>query len=349
MNGGMNKRRAIGMTFWRFLHVPTHRLHRPDQRRGAATLAVLGIALVLAACSTSHHEYARPSPHYKVGAPYKINGRWYRPAVDPTYDEVGVASWYGPQFHGRKTANGEIFDMNRLSAAHTTLPMPSMAEVENLDNGRRVVVRINDRGPFADDRLIDLSREAARRLGFMEEGLARVRVRYVGPAPLRAQAPVHPGEAARDAAYASRRHDARHGAGARIVNANLDAPPRTVTVLQSAVEFAPEPRPASAPEAASGPASELAPARIASAGDETGDKLYVIRVAALSTLDNLDRLEAQMDGIGPLRLSRIETAENKTLYRVTMGPFASAAAAESPLDAVRRAGYRDAVIVAVTP
>ncbi len=121
---------------------------------------------------------------YKVGVPYQVSGRWYYPKDDPGYDRTGVASWYGDDFHGRKTANGEIYDMMALSAAHTTLPMPSYVWVTNLDNNRTVLVRINDRGPYAHDRVIDLSRAAARALGSEIRGLSHVRVRYAGPAPL---------------------------------------------------------------------------------------------------------------------------------------------------------------------
>lgn len=122
--------------------------------------------------------------HYKLGKPYKIAGRWYVPREEPGYDRMGVASWYGADFHGRKTANGEIYDMNALTAAHPTLPLPSYAYVTNLENGRTVLVRINDRGPYANDRIIDLSRQTARVLGTEAQGLARVRVRYAGRAPL---------------------------------------------------------------------------------------------------------------------------------------------------------------------
>lgn len=121
-------------------------------------------------------------PRLKVGSPYRIDGKLYVPAYDPDYDEVGVASWYGEEFHGRKTADGERFNMFSASAAHTTLPLPSIVEVTNLDNGRSIQVRLNDRGPFKSGRIIDLSRGAADRLGYLEKGLARVRVRYVGPA-----------------------------------------------------------------------------------------------------------------------------------------------------------------------
>jgi rare lipoprotein A len=130
----------------------------------------------------------RPIPkgggRYKVGAPYKVSGRWYVPQEDMNYDRTGVASWYGADFHGRLTANGEVFDMGALTAAHPTLPMPSYAYVTNLETGRTILVRINDRGPYANDRVIDLSRQAARFLGSEAQGLARVRVRYAGRAPL---------------------------------------------------------------------------------------------------------------------------------------------------------------------
>lgn len=121
---------------------------------------------------------------YKLGAPYKVAGRWYVPREEPGYDAIGVASWYGSDFHGRRTANGEIYDMDALTAAHPTLPLPSYAYVTNLENGRTVLVRINDRGPYAHDRIIDLSRRTARALGTESRGLARVRVRYAGRAPL---------------------------------------------------------------------------------------------------------------------------------------------------------------------
>jgi rare lipoprotein A len=121
---------------------------------------------------------------YKVGKPYQVAGRWYVPSETAHYDRSGTASWYGTAFHGRRTANGEIFDMNALTAGHPTLPMPSYAYVTNLDNGRTILVRINDRGPYVNDRLIDLSRRSAAELGYTRHGLARVRVRYAGRAPL---------------------------------------------------------------------------------------------------------------------------------------------------------------------
>ncbi len=117
--------------------------------------------------------------HYKVGQPYKIKGRWYRPEYDPSYSKVGTASWYGADFHGLPTANGEVFDKEQISAAHPTLPLPSIVRVTNLENGRSLDIRVNDRGPFIGDRLIDLSEAAARELGYEDEGLARVQVDFL--------------------------------------------------------------------------------------------------------------------------------------------------------------------------
>lgn len=130
-------------------------------------------------------EISDPAPYVRgTLRPYVIRGRTYTPVIDERYDEVGIASWYGDAFHGRPTATGEIYDMNGLSAAHTTLPLPSLAEVTNLRTGQSVVVRLNDRGPFVGDRIIDLSRGAADALGVRSQGLAEVRVRWLGPAPV---------------------------------------------------------------------------------------------------------------------------------------------------------------------
>ena len=121
---------------------------------------------------------------YRVGKPYVVAGRVYVPEEDVNYHEEGLASWYGDDFHGRQTANGEVFDMDSLSAAHPTLPMPSYARVTNLSNGKSLIVRVNDRGPYHGDRLIDVSNKAAELLEFKGNGVARVRVEYVGRAPL---------------------------------------------------------------------------------------------------------------------------------------------------------------------
>jgi rare lipoprotein A len=121
---------------------------------------------------------------YKVGEPYQIDGQWHTPQEDPGYDRLGIASYYADDFHGRRTSNGEIFDMWALSAAHPTLPMPSFVYVTNMENGRTLLLRVNDRGPYVNNRAIDVSKAAARYLGFETRGTAHVRVRYAGRAPL---------------------------------------------------------------------------------------------------------------------------------------------------------------------
>jgi rare lipoprotein A len=155
----------------------------------AKGLLALSLLSLLAACAGGARPGAAPvvtDPAPIVSGtmrPYQVRGRWYRPEEQAHYDETGTASWYGDQFHGRPTATGERFDMNALTAAHKTLPLPGLVEVTNLANGRRIVARINDRGPFVEGRIIDLSRGAADALDLRRAGTGEVRVRYLGRAP----------------------------------------------------------------------------------------------------------------------------------------------------------------------
>jgi len=172
----------------------------------ARSAAALAACLALANCASSGKFASRVDPKYgvsssprvvalgdpvpkgggtyRVGKPYTVGGRIYVPEEDVNYREEGLASWYGDDFHGRLTANGEVFDMDSLSAAHPTLPMPCYARVTNISNGKSLVVRVNDRGPYHGNRLIDVSNKAAQLLDFKGNGVARVRVEYVGRAPL---------------------------------------------------------------------------------------------------------------------------------------------------------------------
>src|ERR1700739_4142507 len=172
------------------------------RRRGAAAVAA---CLILANCASSSMSsridpkygvsssprvvaFGDPVPKgggtYRVGKPYIVGGRVYVPEEDVNYREEGLASWYGDDFHGRLTANGEVYDMTSLSAAHPTLPMPCYARVTNLSNGKSLIVRVNDRGPYHGNRLMDVSSRAAELLEFKGNGVARVRVEYVARAPL---------------------------------------------------------------------------------------------------------------------------------------------------------------------
>lgn len=131
---------------------------------------------------TSAKRTRKGGGRFQVGKPYKIRGKWYTPKEDANLKQVGLASWYGPNFHGRLTANGEIYDQYGISAAHPTMPLPSYAFVTNLENGRKIKVRVNDRGPYAHGRVIDLSARAAELLGYTKQGVAKVKVEYAGRA-----------------------------------------------------------------------------------------------------------------------------------------------------------------------
>ena len=156
-------------------------------RRAALALAVAGCANHPPARTPLSYTVAKPPPvaaaggKVKIGQPYVVLGQWYTPTDDRSYDVTGVASWYGPGFHALSTASGERYDQDAISAAHKTLPLPCFVEVANLDNGRTLVVRVNDRGPFVAGRIIDLSRKSAQLLGVDRPGTARVRVRRVFP------------------------------------------------------------------------------------------------------------------------------------------------------------------------
>jgi rare lipoprotein A len=174
--------------------------------RAARSAAAVVTCLVLANCASQDKFAKRVDPRYgvsssprvvalgdpvpkgggtyRVGKPYTVAGRVYVPEEDPNYRAEGMASWYGDDFHGRLTANGEVFDMSALTAAHPTLPIPSYARVTNVRNGKSLIVRVNDRGPYHGNRLIDVSNKAAELLEFKSNGVARVRVEYVGRAPL---------------------------------------------------------------------------------------------------------------------------------------------------------------------
>lgn len=178
-----------------------------ESGKAVARLAAVGaVCLLVANCGSANKLSSRVDPKYgvsssprvvdfgeavpkgggtyRVGKPYVVAGRTYVPEENPNYRAEGVASWYGDAFHGRLTANGEVFDMTSLTAAHPTLPLPSYARVTNLANGKSVIVRVNDRGPYHGNRLIDVSNTAAKLLEFRDNGIGRVRVEYVGRAPL---------------------------------------------------------------------------------------------------------------------------------------------------------------------
>lgn len=281
-------------------------------------------ALSLTACATGGG--GKPRPHaaaagYKIGKPYQVRGVWYTPSEQPRYNEVGIGSWYGEQFHNRYTANGEVFDMDIPSAAHKTLPLPSLVEVTNLQNGRRAIVRVNDRGPFVDGRIIDLSKAAADQLGYRNQGVAQVRVRYVGPAPLSGaprqyqvrQTPVRP---------AAPRALAAVGTGPGWL-------PQPQYLADS-----PVPRSRPAPPAGVTPILQSSVAPVAVTGD------YQVQAGAFSVRANAERALAQVSGAGQAWI--VETPrEGGVLYRVMV----RGGDAMGLRDQVASLGYPDARVI----
>lgn len=293
--------------------------------RNLALLLMAGASLAACATTTTRSPSkppaksasAGPQPTHKIGKPYQVNGVWYTPRHDPDYDRTGIASWYGNAFHMKPTANGERFDMYAVTAAHPTLPLPSIVEVTNLENGRSLQVRVNDRGPFVEDRLIDLSAEGARQLGFDRKGLAKVRVRYVGPAPL-----LGPYSGMR---YAAAPADPAPRAAAAPPPPKPEAPvlavvtaPATVTATALPPLTAPVAPPVSAP--------------------------FRIQAAAFSDQGNAQRAADRLSAAGVAVIEPIER-NGATLYRVLLQGGGDDAEAERLRQAVAASGFADARIL----
>jgi rare lipoprotein A len=313
----------------------------------AETKLVMNSAKRIMGPSTPEPE-ASASVEYKIGQPYQIAGTWYYPKEDFEYDETGIASWYGTKFHGRKTANGEIYDMNTLTAAHRTLPLPSFVRVTNLDNGRSLILRVNDRGPFARGRIIDISRRGAQLLGFQRQGTARVRVQIM---------------ADRSQALKAR---LRNQADLAEVGSpiTVDRLPKAKVQSQS---LPPPGSPAQTPQVASLPTvqapllSPSAPAapkpvlplptieqefKLSEQVEQTGkvNTSIYIQAGAFSQFDNASRVRARLAPLGEVKLSQV-LVNGKDLYRVRVGPLADVKEADKVLAAVSQAGYGNARIV----
>ena len=253
-------------------------------------------------------------PAYKIGKPYQIDGVWYTPKEDANYDATGIASWYGLPFDGRPTANGETYDMNALTAAHKTLPMPTMVRVTNLENGRSLVLRVNDRGPFVNGRVVDVSRRAAQLLGFLHQGTAKVRIAAV-------QSPARRFVSNKPITTEEERYDAAAAPQAAVASERLPPP--------EGVPAAPA-RPSSRP-----PSVTLIPV--------TETRMYV-QAGAFTRQDNAERLSAGLSPLGPARMMTA-TVKGQRFFRVRIGPLTSVEKADAMLTRVINGGYRDARIV----
>ena len=269
------------------------------------SLLILGF---LAACGSTNQDLINPADKgmFKIGKPYQINGKWYRPSVDWDYDETGIASWYGAPFHGRPTANGEVFDKEQLTAAHTTLPLPSVVRVTNLDTDKEVVVRINDRGPFVGGRIIDLSYAAAKSIGMDRTGTGKVRVQIL------------PEESKQAALAAGAREEQLVASG---------APARSIEN----------------PEVYETPVARgVAPERSGRAYSDGG--VMFVQAGAFSSKDNAYQLANSLNFIYTANVAPTVSG-GKQLYRVRLGPVNTVNEADDVLAKVVSSGHDSAKIV----
>ena len=260
-----------------------------------------------------------PAPNggeYKVGRPYQINGTTYYPQVDPGYRETGIASWYGADFHGKSTANGDIYDMNALTAAHKTLPMPSNVRVTNLENGRSMILTVNDRGPFVKDRVIDVSRRAAQLLGFQKAGTARVRVEVVT------------GRA--DTAASSSPSPTVPATSEPAIRLAIDTIGAEGTVTMATIEA-----PVGARITTGAVATELASAVA---------RGWFVQGGAFRNRMYAEQLSRRLSRFGPTRIKPV-VVDGATFYRVRLGPVYDQGYANKLLAQVVDAGHEDARLI----
>ena len=278
-------------------------------------------------------------PEVKVGSPYQIYGVWYYPHQQPNYDETGIASWYGEPFHGRPTANGEVYDKSALTAAHRTLPLPSRVLVTNLENGRTLVVRINDRGPFAHGRIIDLSERAARLLGFRGQGTARVRVQLLQHT------------VTKDSFVAPKTEITAQERALVVAVPRGDVKVAALPPPTGVTEAPPNPsRPLPRPIESTATLTSFLPAAGGGAADRVGNVPVTatdifIQVGAFNQFQNAQRLQVRlMASIGRTKLVH-RLVDGNDIYRVRIGPAASVAEADRLLERAIVLGYKGARII----
>ena len=322
-------------------------------------LIVVAASVLLNACATTELVFhtakkiggiggdeptGREDAVYKIGKPYEVSGVWYYPAVDYDYSETGIASWYGADFHGRPTANGEIYDMNRVTAAHRTLPMPSMLQVTNLENGRSISVRVNDRGPFKRGRIIDLSRRGAQLLGFERDGTAKVRVEILAAESRRMAAEMTGGNATKVA----EKNGVKAASRAKIASEPLPPPPgmkaaaKPAAVTENGTKRAAKPAPARRPIARRNGSLAARDAKVTIVPVEP-TRIYV-QAGAFSQYHIANRLKAILAEFGPTRVTTVAIGEYY-LFRVRLGPMSSLPEADRVLARVIGAGYPEARLI----
>lgn len=313
-------------------------------QKSAIRIVSLIALCALAACGGRGAAPSRPSAktgeggYYKVGKPYQIKGEWYEPKEDYSYDETGIASWYGADFHEEMTANGETYNKNELTAAHKTLPMPSLARVTNLENGRAIVVRINDRGPFSGARIIDVSQRAAQLLGFEKAGTAKVRVQVLADES-RAIA-----EAMRTYGGPSKQTDTLYAdalsANNRPITAAQNAPVE-VAQLEPPKSFA-TPAVQSAPLPTS--VRDVHPVPQYVQMPVSGPNLIYIQAGAFTNPDNANKLKTKLQKVGQTSVAQA-LVKGVQYYRVRVGPINTVDQADKLLKVVLKSGADNARII----
>ena len=270
------------------------------------------------------------APRYKIGDPYQVGGVWYYPERDLTYDKTGIGSWYGDEFAGRLTANGEIFDPENITAAHKTLPMPSVVRVTNLDNGKSLVVRVNDRGPFVPGRIIDLSRESARLLGFKEAGIAKVRVQLLAEQSLRLEELAKKGKFPEVEGLPEEEKPEFNAVGTSNVSFSATSTSGRSSYNaeqgQSAIDLLNSSR--------VGEMIEVAPI----------DTNIWVQIGAFHSPANATNVLNKVSSVGSGRISQIDV-NGQRLHRVRLGPASSVEMADTLLDGVFDLGFSGARIV----
>jgi rare lipoprotein A len=273
--------------------------------------------LLIAALLLSHTAVAQRKAWdgaVKIGRPYEVDGVRYVPSDDRRYAANGVASWYGDQFHGRPTSSGELYDMEDLTAAHRTLPMPSFIKVTNNDNGKSVVLRVNDRGPFHSNRIIDVSRRAAQELGFINKGMARVKIERVFPSETLEQR--------------------RILAALPTPGTNDDKQPPNKMPAMPAGEIFTLPLPP--------PSAEVL--ALAQGNDAPVLAAFYVQVAAVGDETRAQVLAQDISRFGVAFIEAMPGSAGQ-LYRVRMGPYVSRDVAANMVNQLREAGYGDAIVL----
>ncbi len=328
-------------------------------KRASRALLAMGVitlaAVTLAGCAettlvTNGSKLATEDqngvPPYKLGKPYQIEGAWYYPKIDYDYAETGIASWYGPDFHGKSTANGEIFDQNALTAAHKTLPMPTIVRVTNLENGRSIEVRINDRGPFKNNRVIDLTRRGAQLLGFEGQGTARVKVQVMKEDSILLANKVGGAQLA----YSGEPEPLAAGPKPSAAPAGTVVTQKLPAGQSAPVTSAPIQPPAS--NSVVGLPKQSAAQAAASIPSLNGSVSYApikptnifIQAGAFLQQGNALKLTQQLASLGQTRVTQARVG-TQTFYRVRLGPIQRIEDADALLQKVLGSGQPDARIV----